>query len=93
MFRLIRSFSTTGVAHRLKSSCVAGTPLNLKTRKAGDEPVALEDSEYPEWLWGLLDQNKKDADLKKNDIMKWRRKVLGAENTKKIKGNNFLEQI
>lgn len=76
-----------------KSSCAPGTVLNLKIRKAGDEPVALADSEYPEWLWDMLDQTKKDQELQKTDIMKWRRKQLGAANTKKIKSNNFLSQM
>ncbi|KAK6463285.1 hypothetical protein DFJ63DRAFT_114292 [Scheffersomyces coipomensis] len=76
-----------------KSSCPAGTVLNLKVRKNGDEPVALEDSEYPEWLWGMLDKAQVDETLKKTDIMKWRRKQLRKANTNTIKNNNFLTQM
>lgn len=77
----------------LKSSCKAGTPLNLKIKKNGNEPVALEDHEYPEWLWKCLDKGQQDADLKENDIMKWRRKQLNKANTAKINNNNFLANM
>lgn len=76
-----------------KSSCPAGTVLNLKVRKNGEEPVALEDSEYPEWLWGMLDKKKMDEDLKEQDLMKWRRRKLRKENTKRINSNNFLSRV
>ena len=37
------------------SSVVAGTPLKgLGYIKGQEAPLAKEDSEYPEWLWGLL---------------------------------------
>ncbi len=38
----------------------AGTLLRgLGYIKGKDGPVAREDHEYPEWLWGLLDKNEK----------------------------------
>lgn len=91
-----RNFSTGG---RLmneslgKSSCKAGTILNLKIRKAGDEPVALEDSEYPEWLWDSLNKEKMDEDFKKVDFMRWRKRQIGKQNASRIKNNNFLSQV
>ena len=85
--------STSRVLFNVKSSCKAGTVLNLKVRKNGDEPVALEDSEYPEWLWEMLDKKQINADLKANDFMKWRRRQLRKENTKKINNNNFLSKM
>lgn len=89
-----RSFSTGQILkNEAKSSCAAGTVLNLKIRKAGDEPVALEDSKYPEWLWDCLDKEKQDKQLKESDFMKWRRRQLNKENTKKINNNNFLSQL
>jgi Mitochondrial ribosomal protein L37. len=93
--RSIRSFSNTGILRNVvsKSSCPAGTVLNLKVRKNGDEPVALEDSEYPEWLWSMLDKKKTDDEMKTADFMRWRRKQLGNDNTKIIKGNNFLANM
>lgn len=92
---IIRYFSTARVAlnNTPKSSCVAGTVLNLKVRKNGDEPVALEDSQYPEWLWGMLDKKNMDNELKENDLMKWRRRSLRKENTARINSNNFLSKM
>ena len=42
------------------TSCVsAGTPLRgLNYFKNKDDPIALEDNEYPDWLWGLLSEKK-----------------------------------
>lgn len=77
----------------VQSSCLAGTVLNLKIRKNGEEPVALADSEYPAWLWDCLDSKKMDDQLKAEDILRWRKKHLKALNTKKIKYNNFLSTM
>ncbi|THY01445.1 hypothetical protein D6D03_05798 [Aureobasidium pullulans] len=42
-------------APTVKSSVTAGTPLKgLNFLKGKNDPVALEDSEYPSWLWGIL---------------------------------------
>lgn len=79
--------------NEVKSSCKAGTVLNLKMRKSGDEPVALEDHEYPEWLWDCLDKEKLDQKLKQTDFMKWRRKQITKANTAKINNNNFLAKM
>lgn len=81
------------LSQRIQSSCKSGTVLNLKVKKNGDEPVALEDSEYPDWLWNCLDKKKQDDILKKTDFMKWRRKQLNKANTAKIKDNNFLSKM
>lgn len=88
--RLIRRFCTTRVAWQ--SSCKPGTVLNLKIRKNGDEPVALDDKEYPEWLWTCLDTKAQEESLKATDIFKYRRKQLNKVNTAKIKNNNFLSK-
>ncbi|PSS25338.1 hypothetical protein M430DRAFT_47813 [Amorphotheca resinae ATCC 22711] len=46
------------------SSVPAGTPLKgLNYIKGRDDPVALEEHEYPEWLWTCLDQKKAVDDL------------------------------
>ncbi|RFN40807.1 hypothetical protein FIE12Z_13027, partial [Fusarium flagelliforme] len=46
-----------------RSQCVAGTVLTgLNYTKAGQDPVAKHDDEYPEWLWNCLDVLKRDAD-------------------------------
>lgn len=77
----------------MQSSCKAGTFLNLKVKKSGDEPVALEDSEYPDWLWDCLNKEKMNETLKQEDFMKWRRKQINKSNTAKIKNNNFMSTI
>ena len=42
------------------SSAKAGTPLKgLAWLKGKEPPVAKEDYEYPDWLWTILDQEKK----------------------------------
>ncbi|EGW35065.1 uncharacterized protein SPAPADRAFT_58205 [Spathaspora passalidarum NRRL Y-27907] len=78
---------------KVVSTCPAGTVLNLKLRNKGDEPVALEDSEYPEWLWTMLDPKTNRDQLKSTDFMRWRRINLKKENIKTIKNNNFLSTM
>ncbi|KAI5205699.1 hypothetical protein E4T39_02801 [Aureobasidium subglaciale] len=47
--------SAEKAAPTVKSSVAAGTPLKgLNFIKGKNDPVALEDSEYPTWLWGIL---------------------------------------
>ncbi|KAF2459959.1 mitochondrial ribosomal protein L37-domain-containing protein [Lineolata rhizophorae] len=42
------------------SSVAAGVPLRgLNFEKGKLDPLAMEDSEYPDWLWTLLDKKKK----------------------------------
>jgi len=42
---------------------VAGTPLKgLNFLKGKQDPVALEDSEYPPWLWTVLEQSSANKD-------------------------------
>ncbi|KUL88350.1 hypothetical protein ZTR_04980 [Talaromyces verruculosus] len=52
------------------SSCVAGTPLTgLNYMKGKPDIVALEDHEYPDWLWTLLDDSaKKSSDAGGVDV-------------------------
>ncbi|RAO72270.1 uncharacterized protein BHQ10_008282 [Talaromyces amestolkiae] len=52
------------------SSCIAGTPLTgLNYTKGKPEIVALEDHEYPDWLWTLLDDSaKKSSDAGGVDV-------------------------
>lgn len=79
------------------SSCSAGTLLNLNVKKGGKEPVALEDSEYPEWLWGVLDSkaaaNTSDALDNKTADLQNRKKTIRKANRERIKQNNFLAQL
>lgn len=77
----------------VESSCKAGTPLNLKIFKKGDEPVAKEDSEYPEWLWTMIDPKNNLDNIKNENFLRWRRIKLQKENNKIIRNNNFLSKI
>ena len=44
---------------RKPSSAPKGTVLKgIQYLKDKQDPVALDDSEYPEWLWDLLDEKK-----------------------------------
>ncbi|CCD23511.1 mitochondrial 54S ribosomal protein mL54 NDAI_0B04770 [Naumovozyma dairenensis CBS 421] len=113
MLRLFvkRSFSTSikvlnaevkvasTIASEIKSSCLAGTPLNLNIKKTGKEPIALEDKEYPEWLWTVLDTKTANGRAKSGkgtsveESLLARKRQLRVETRKKIKQNNFLSQI
>ncbi|KAH7398077.1 mitochondrial ribosomal protein L37-domain-containing protein [Cadophora sp. MPI-SDFR-AT-0126] len=45
------------------SSCPAGTPLKgLNYLKGRDDPVALAEEEYPEWLWTCLDKKEVEGE-------------------------------
>ena len=45
---------------RKRSSVAAGTPFKaLGYLKNRDPPIAMEDHEYPDWLWSLLDKSEK----------------------------------
>lgn len=47
----------------VKSSIAAGTPLKgLNFEKNKQDPVALADEEYPDWLWTILDRQEKKGD-------------------------------
>ncbi|KAF2716359.1 hypothetical protein K431DRAFT_279086 [Polychaeton citri CBS 116435] len=51
-------------AARIQSSCVAGTKLKgLNFIKGKQDPVALEDHEYPAWLWTVLDSKSNSDNL------------------------------
>jgi hypothetical protein len=46
----------------LRSSVPAGTALKgLNFYKDKQDPIAMEDTEYPDWLWGILAEVKGDA--------------------------------
>jgi large subunit ribosomal protein L54 len=45
-----------------KSSCLPGTPLEgLNFLKDRQDPVALPDDEYPDWLWTILEREEKEV--------------------------------
>ncbi|KAI5857816.1 mitochondrial ribosomal protein L37-domain-containing protein [Tricharina praecox] len=53
----------------IRSSTLAGTKLNnINYFKNKQDPVALEDSEYPEWLWAALDDSNKSTSNAAEDV-------------------------
>lgn len=81
---------TAGGSTKVVSSCAAGTVLKgLNVRKTGEDPVALEDSEYPPWLWTLLDKKAMQQALQENPEQLAQKERRQA-NRQKIKMNNFL---
>ena len=62
--------------------------IELESIQKGDEPVAKEDSEYPEWLWTMLDPKDNLKAIQNEDFLRWRRIKLSKENNSTIKNNN-----
>lgn len=55
--------STEKKAPLVRSSVPAGMPLKgLNFLKDKQDPVALADEEYPEWLWGILERQEKKGE-------------------------------
>ncbi|CAI4037498.1 hypothetical protein SMKI_02G3750 [Saccharomyces mikatae IFO 1815] len=78
------------------SSCPAGTSLNLNIWKSGKDAVALEDKEYPNWLWGILNNEQTVEHTTKDpegEALLKRRKNIRKANRQRIKQNNFLSQL
>ncbi|KAG9096005.1 hypothetical protein FRC06_009174 [Ceratobasidium sp. 370] len=66
------------------SSCPAQTVLTgLNWQKGQPAVLALEDSEYPSWLWSLLDEQKPGDGTSKAEMRK--------ANREKIKSQNFMK--
>ncbi|GAA5886397.1 hypothetical protein JCM6882_001626 [Rhodosporidiobolus microsporus] len=77
------------------SSCPAGTVLKgLNYIKDGQDPVALEDSEYPAWLWTLADDGpapKLSKDASAGEQLKAEKKDLKRQRKVAIKAANALK--
>ncbi|QKX57471.1 uncharacterized protein TRUGW13939_04585 [Talaromyces rugulosus] len=88
--------AAAAASSREPSSCAAGTVMSgLNYIKNKPDIVALEDHEYPEWLWKLLDNksnnNKKDGGVDVSSLNKKLRKkhdkkmaALAASRPRKI---------
>lgn len=80
-----------------QSSCVAGTRITgLQTLKDGADPIALEDHEYPAWLWTLVAPEKragKQVEVARSDAEKLKdaRRELQRAGTAGIKAANTLK--
>ncbi|KAI8343538.1 mitochondrial ribosomal protein L37-domain-containing protein [Chlamydoabsidia padenii] len=73
---------------RKPSSVPAGIALKgINFLKDGKDPVALEDTEYPMWLWDLLDEKKQKQKTTKPTNRQFHRK----KNRDAIKLSNFMK--
>ncbi|WRT64743.1 uncharacterized protein IL334_001677 [Kwoniella shivajii] len=88
---------------KIVSSVPAGTTLTgLSILKDKPDPVALEDDQYPPWLWNLLEDTSKAHKVAENnvelhkegqegfDVIKEKRKLKNL-NRDKIKASNYLK--
>ncbi|EIE90839.1 hypothetical protein G6F46_012139 [Rhizopus delemar] len=83
-----RILFNTAVNARIASSAPKGTTLKgIQFLKDGKDPVALDDSEYPDWLWDLLDEKK----LKQKSTKPSNRQYHRKQNREAIKASNFMK--
>ncbi|KAK9455160.1 mitochondrial ribosomal protein L37-domain-containing protein [Dipodascopsis uninucleata] len=78
---------------KIVSSVPAGTRLRgCGILNGGNDPEALADDQYPDWLWELLDdeaqQRRLEADPERKARKEWRKKMR-----QKIKTDNFLRSM
>ncbi|KAG1473783.1 hypothetical protein G6F56_000749 [Rhizopus delemar] len=81
---------TTSILYNntIVSSAPKGTVLKgIQFLKDKPEPIALDDSEYPEWLWNLLDEKKMKQKTSKPANRQYHRK----QNREAIKASNFMK--
>ncbi|KAI9595087.1 mitochondrial ribosomal protein L37-domain-containing protein [Syncephalis fuscata] len=70
-----------------KSSVAAGTVLKgINYTKDGSDPVAMEDTAYPEWLWTLLTPRPPTNTMDKGSKQRLRR-----VNRETIRDTNFMK--
>ncbi|KAG0177812.1 39S ribosomal protein L37, mitochondrial [Apophysomyces sp. BC1034] len=73
---------------RKPSSAPKGTVLKgINFLKDGKDPVALDDAEYPDWLWDLLDEKK----LKQKTSKPTHRQFHRKQNRDAIKAMNYMK--
>ncbi|ORX91550.1 hypothetical protein K493DRAFT_409283 [Basidiobolus meristosporus CBS 931.73] len=70
------------------SSAPEGTVLKgINFTKGKGDPIAKAESEYPEWLWELLDTEKREARRNDPNDKAYYRRV----NKEQIKATNFMK--
>ncbi|SGZ41337.1 uncharacterized protein HGUI_03538 [Hanseniaspora guilliermondii] len=84
----LRRFNSTSQP----SICPAGTILNLKIKNKQDEPVALEDSEYPEWLWTITEEKSIKPNMTVEEELKVRKILINHERRTQIRKTNELSK-
>mmetsp|Transcript_13447 Transcript_13447/g.21964 ORF Transcript_13447/g.21964 Transcript_13447/m.21964 type:complete len:99 (+) Transcript_13447:93-389(+) len=85
--RLCRGFSTSEVGQAI--------PINIY--KTGTDPVYLEDSEYPEWLFSLTEPlpTERELEVRKDEIT-WEeggKRLFKLKNRTAIKAKNDTSDV
>lgn len=81
---------TVSNAPLVKSSCPAGTVMKgLNIMKDGTDPIAMNDEEYPSWLWELKARKKREWITEEDKLSLG---YLRSESREKIKNNTMLRK-
>lgn len=79
------------ISKEVKSTTVYGANI----LKDGQDPKILPDSEYPDWLWHLLDKCPPLSELRRKDIetlpYEDLKRFVKLDNRAKIKENNMMK--
>lgn len=81
----------SSLTKEVKSTTVYGANI----LKEGQDPKILPDSEYPDWLWHLLDKHPPLSELRRRDINTLPyddlKRFVKLDNRARIKENNSLK--
>lgn len=79
------------LSKEVKSTTVVGANI----LKEGTDPKVLPDSEYPDWLWHLLDKRPALSELRRKDIetlpYEDLKRFVKLDNRARIKENNSIK--
>ncbi|KAG9452162.1 hypothetical protein H6P81_005066 [Aristolochia fimbriata] len=79
------------LSKEIKSTTVVGANI----LKDGTDPKVLPDSEYPDWLWDLLDKRPALSELRRKDLetlpYEDLRRFVKLDNRQRIKENNAVK--
>ncbi|WJX66925.1 hypothetical protein P8452_51430 [Trifolium repens] len=82
-------------ASSLSKEVKASTVVGGNILKEGTDPKILPDSEYPDWLWHLLDKRPALSELRRKDIgtlpYEDLKRYVKLDNRARIKENNSLK--
>uniref|UniRef100_A0A0D6R8H9 Large ribosomal subunit protein mL54 n=1 Tax=Araucaria cunninghamii TaxID=56994 RepID=A0A0D6R8H9_ARACU len=83
--------SAPAISEELKATTVVGANIN----KDGADPSVKADSEYPDWLWHLLDKQIPLSELQRKDTntmsVQELQRFVKLDNRRRIKENNALK--
>lgn len=82
---------TSGLSKDIKASTVVGANI----LKDGTDPKVMEDSQYPEWLWRLLDKKPALSELQRKKVetlpYEQLKRFFKLDNRARIKDNNSIK--